>query len=142
MKIFLGSDHAGVALKGEVAKYLLERGGEVVDLGPADERSVDYPDYAHQLAGRVASGEGVGVLICGSGVGMSMAANRHAGVRAALCCSAELARLSREHNDANVLCLGARVLRISEALAIVEAFFNADFSAGRHTVRVEKIELP
>ena len=112
----IASDHAGVRLKGELVAELRRLGFEPLDLGPADEASVDYPDFAHPLAGRVERGEARrGVLLCGTGLGMSCAANRHPGVRAALAWSAEVARLAREHNDSNVLVLPARFVSTEEA---------------------------
>ena len=105
-----------------------------------DTASTDYPDYAHRVADAVAAGRGLGLLVCGTGVGMSMAANRHAGVRAALCADTFSARMTRLHNDANVLCLGARVVGGGLAQDIVDAFFGAEFEGGRHARRVSKIE--
>ena len=144
-RIVIASDHAGFALKTHLAEYLRGRGLAVDDLGPDDEGSCDYPDFAHRVAERVVAGrEGaervVGVLVCGTGIGMSMAANRHRGVRAALCAEPYSARMSRQHNDANILCLAARVLGVGLAEAIVDAFLDASFEGGRHTRRVAKIE--
>ena len=139
--IVLASDHAGVALKALLLRLLDERGLEHEDLGPADETSVDYPDFAHLLASRIASGGAQrGILICGTGIGMSMAANRHPGVRAALCHDAYTAEMARRHNDANVLCLGARVLGDGLALQVVGVFLDTAFEGGRHQRRVSKIE--
>lgn len=139
--IVLASDHAGVALKALLLRLLDERGLEHEDLGPADETSVDYPDFAHLLASRIASGGAQrGILICGTGIGMSMAANRHPGVRAALCHDAYTAEMARRHNDANVLCLGARVLGDGLALQVVGVFLDTAFEGGRHQRRVGKIE--
>jgi ribose 5-phosphate isomerase B len=139
--IVLASDHAGVDLKAEVAELLSRRGEQYRDLGPADSRSVDYPDYAHQVAREILSGRADhGVLICGTGIGMSMTANRHAGVRAALCHDAYTAEMARRHNNANVLCMGARVLGFGVAGQIVEVFLDTPFEGGRHERRVDKIE--
>ncbi len=139
--IVLASDHAGVALKARLLRLLDERGLEHEDLGPADETSVDYPDFAHLVASRVASGDArTGILICGTGIGMSMAANRHPGVRAALCHDAYTAEMARRHNDANVLCLGARVLGEGVAMQVVEVFLGTAFEGDRHRRRVDKIE--
>jgi len=141
--IVIASDHAGLELKRHVAGMLAGLGKVVEDLGVEEERSVDYPDYAHAVAARVASGpEAVGILICGTGLGMSMAANRHAGVRAALCHDAYTAEMARRHNDANLLCMGGRVLGPGVAEQIVRVFLETPFEGGRHLRRVNKIELP
>jgi len=140
--IVAASDHAGLPLKRAVLDHLAARGVEAEDLGTFDEASVDYPDFAHRLAARVASEDGtVGILICGTGIGMSMAANRHAGIRAALCHDAYTAEMARRHNDANVLCMGARVLGPGVAEQIVDVFLATPFEGGRHARRVGKIEL-
>jgi ribose 5-phosphate isomerase B len=139
--IVAASDHAGLPLKRLVMRRLADQGIEVEDLGTKDEESVDYPDFAHRLAERVAGGEGVtGILVCGTGLGMSMAANRHPGVRAALCHDAYTAEMARRHNDANVLCLGARVLGPGVAEQIVDIFLATPFEGGRHGRRVGKID--
>jgi ribose 5-phosphate isomerase B len=143
MRWILANDHAGLALRGPVLDALESLGHEVIDLGTSTPESVDYPDFAHALAARIAAGEGDrGVLICGSGVGVSIAANRHRGVRAALCSEPVSATLSRAHNDANVLCLGARMTGPGMADAIVRAFALGPYEGGRHQRRVEKIERP
>jgi ribose 5-phosphate isomerase B len=140
VKVALGADHAGFALKAEVARYLAERGISFEDFGTESAESVDYPDFADAVATRVAAGSfDVGILICGTGVGMAIAANKIAGIRAAPICDVETARLSREHNDANVLALGARVTPTDRALAIVGAFLETPFAGGRHVRRIEKI---
>lgn len=139
--IAIASDHAGVAVKAEVHRRLQQLGFDVEDLGPADTTSVDYPDYAHLLARAVADGRVArGVLICGTGIGMSMAANRHRDVRAALCHDAYTAEMARRHNDANVLCLGARVLGAGVIEQIVDVFMMTEFEGDRHQRRVAKIE--
>jgi ribose 5-phosphate isomerase B len=139
--IVIASDHAGVELKKEVVRLVRAAGHEASDLGPDDTRSVDYPDYAHRVAAAVAVGEVErGILICGTGIGMSMTANRHAGVRAALCHDAFTAEMSRRHNDANVLCLGARVIGSGVAEQIVRVFLDTPFEGDRHQRRVEKID--
>lgn len=139
--LLLASDHAGVDLKARIHRQLEAEGYRVTDLGPATTDSVDYPDYAHRLCREVLAGEGLGgILICGSGIGMSIAANRHAGIRAALVYGPEGARLSRQHNDANVLCLGARLADETTQLHSVEAFLKTAFEGGRHANRVAKIE--
>jgi ribose 5-phosphate isomerase B len=140
--IAIASDHAGIALKTEIARVLQERGLEVEDLGPTDTVSVDYPDYAHLLARAVSDGRvEKGVLICGTGIGMSLAANRHPGVRAALCHDAFTAEMARRHNDANILCMGARVVGGGVAEQMATIFFKTPFDGDRHQRRVAKIEL-
>jgi ribose 5-phosphate isomerase B len=143
MKILLGCDHAGFELK-ETCKEYLERSGdhEVVDKGVFGTESCDYPVIAHEVAGGVSRGEApFGILVCGSGIGMSVAANRHRGVRAALCHNLYAARMSRLHNNANVLALGGRVTGVDLALAIVDVFLGTGFEGGRHQRRVEGIEI-
>lgn len=140
MKIALASDHAGYAEKERLKTVLREIGVEFDDLGAASEESVDYPDFAREVGERVARGEAEqGLLVCGSGTGMAMAANKVAGVRAAVAWSEETARLARQHNDANVLAIGARTTPPEEIPKIVRAWFESDFEGGRHTQRVEKI---
>ena len=140
MKIALGADHAGVALKNEVKRALLDRSIDVTDFGPETDASVDYPDFARPVADAVAAGtHDRGILVCGSGVGMAIAANKVAGVRAANLLDVEAARLSREHNDLNVLALAARVTAVPRALAIVQAFLDTAFEGGRHERRIKKI---
>jgi ribose 5-phosphate isomerase B len=139
--VALASDHAGYALKTELAGALVEWGYAVEDLGAHDTASVDYPDYAHRLAQAVSSGKcGCGVLVCGTGIGMGIAANRHRGVRAAVCTDPYAARMSREHNDANVLCLGSRVTGAGLARETLRAFLAATFEGGRHAARVRKLD--
>ena len=139
--LVIGSDHAGFALKERLKGELDRLGVRYRDAGPASPDAVDYPDYAHAVAGAVSRGEAEkGVLVCGSGQGMAMAANRHRGVRAALPWNEETARLSREHNDANVLALGARTLAEGEAERILKVFLETPFAAGRHEPRVRKID--
>jgi ribose 5-phosphate isomerase B len=139
--IAIASDHAGVALKTEVRRVLEELGLEVEDLGPSETKSVDYPDYAHLLARAVSDGRiDRGILICGTGIGMSMAANRHPGVRAALCHDAYTAEMARLHNDANVLCIGARAVGAGVAEQMARIFMETEFEGDRHQRRVAKIE--
>ena len=139
-KIGLAADHAGFEEKEKVKKTLDELGIEYVDLGTTSADSVDYPDYAKKVAEGVASGEyDQGVLVCGSGTGMAIAANKVKGVRAAVAWSPEIASLARQHNDANILSLPARFVPEAEAANIVRAFFAADFEGGRHERRVDKI---
>jgi RpiB/LacA/LacB family sugar-phosphate isomerase len=140
MKIALASDHAGYTEKERLKPLLRELGLEVEDLGTVSEDSVDYPDYALKVAEHVARGEvEQGVLVCGSGTGMAIAANKVPGVRAAVAWSEETARLARQHNDANVLALGARTTPEGEIPKIVRAWFETNFEGGRHAGRVEKI---
>ena len=139
-KVAIASDHAGFALKQVLMAELGELGYAVQDMGPDSDDSVDYPDYGHPLAAAVgAGGAPVGVLVCGSGIGMSIAANRHAGVRAALCHDGLSARLSRQHNDANVLVLGGRLIGEETAKDCLRTFLETPFEGGRHARRVEKL---
>jgi ribose 5-phosphate isomerase B len=141
MKIALASDHAGFAEKERLKPLLLELGLEFEDLGTVSEDSVDYPDYARKVAERVARGEAEqGLLVCSSGTGMAIAANKVAGVRAAVAWSEETARLARQHNDANVLSIGARTTPKGDIPKIVRAWFNTNFDGGRHAERVGKIK--
>ncbi|MEM9073617.1 MAG: ribose 5-phosphate isomerase B [Myxococcota bacterium] len=142
MKLVFGSDHAGFDLKVTLAEAMREAGHEVQDLGTHDKDSTDYPDYAHAVAQAVlADAAALGVLVCGTGIGMCIAANRHAGVRAALCHDTFSAKATRAHNDANVLCLGSRVVGVGVAKDVLEAFLEGSFEGGRHARRVGKIEL-
>jgi ribose 5-phosphate isomerase B len=138
--IALGADHAGFPLKEDLKAWLIARGYDVVDFGTQSPESVDYPDFAALVAGAVTTGKASrGVLVCGSGIGMAIAANKVAGVRAAACTDAYTARLSREHNDANVLALGARITARDAAVEILETWLGAEFAGGRHARRVEKL---
>lgn len=137
--IAIGSDHAGFDLKEVLKREIGRHGFEAKDFGTQGTESVDYPDFAHALAGWVEKNSGRGVLICGSGIGMSIAANRHTGVRAALCHNAETAALARKHNDANVLCIGARIVDENTAKDVLKAFLTTEFEGGRHQRRVEKL---
>lgn len=140
MKIVIGCDHAGLAAKQKVIEAARQAGHEVADVGTSTEQSVDYPDYARLVAEGVARGEYErGILVCGSGIGMSIAANKVDGVRAALCWNEETARLSRQHNDANVLCLPGRFLDPADLPALVRSWLDGVFEGGRHVRRVEKI---
>ena len=139
-RIVAASDHAGLSLRDQAVEEARQRGFEVDDLGPFSPDSVDYPDYAGKVAREVAAGRArFGILVCGTGVGMSISANKVRGVRAALCHSEYQARMARAHNDANVLCLGERVIGSALARAIVAAFLTQPFEGGRHQRRVEKI---
>ena len=140
MRIALASDHAGFAEKERLKPLLSDLGIEFEDLGTTSEQSVDYPDYAALVAHAVADGRvQQGVLVCGSGTGMAITANKVPGVRAAVAWSDEIARLARQHNDANVLAIGARTTPISEIPKIVRAWFSTEFEGGRHADRVQKI---
>lgn len=140
MKIYAGSDHAGFELRRRLVTHLRERGHEVEDLGPPTADRSDYPDYAAKVGRAVRDNPGtLGVLACGSGVGVCMAANKVRGVRAANAWSVEAARLSRQHNDANVICVGERLIEGSSAIEIVDAWLAASFEGGRHADRVRKI---
>ena len=141
MKFYIATDHAGIDLKDYTVELLKAKGHEVVDMGPFSKDRVDYPDFAHKVAEAVlADPAAQGVLICGSGIGMSMAANRHAGIRAALCHDAYTATVARGHNDANILCFGERIVGKGVAESIIDAWIAGSFDGGRHCGRVEKIE--
>src|SRR5215213_9248532 len=140
MRIALASDHAGYAEKERLKALLTDLGIEFDDLGTASEQSVDYPDYARKVAEQIAQGQAEqGLLVCGSGTGMAITANKVPGVRAAVAWSEETARLARQHNDANVLAIGARTTPPAEIPKIVRAWFSTDFEGGRHAARVAKI---
>jgi ribose 5-phosphate isomerase B len=140
--IVIASDHAGVDLKARIVELICKAGYDFRDLGPAEKTSVDYPDFAHAVAGAVARGEAErGILICGTGIGMSLAANRHPHLRAALCHDAFTAEMARRHNDANVLCIGARSTGPGVAEQMVGIFLETAFEGGRHQRRIDLIEL-
>jgi len=140
VKIILASDHAGLELRQALAAHLQERGVTFQDVGPTTSESVDYPDFAKKVAQAVAAGEySLGVLVCGTGIGMSIVANKYRGIRAALCSTEFEARMAREHNDANILCLGQRVLGAGVAKGILEAFLATPFAGGKHARRVQMI---
>lgn len=139
--VAVASDHAGFALKSDLADDLRTLGHRVLDLGPASAEPVDYPDFGHALARAVASGEAeIGVAVCGSGIGIGMALNRHPGVRAAVCHDSLSARLSRQHNNANVLALGGRLIGVETARDALRTFLETPFDGGRHVARVDKID--
>ncbi|MFT3965190.1 MAG: ribose 5-phosphate isomerase B [Sphingobium sp.] len=143
MRIAIASDHAAVALKAELAAWLREQGHDVEDLGPETTDSVDYPDYGYKLAAAVAEGHAEkGVALCGSGIGISIAVNRNPAVRCALVSEPLSAKLSREHNDANVVAMGARLIGPDMAKAILAAFLTTDFGGDRHARRVGKLSNP
>ena len=137
-KILLASDHAGFELKKVISKFLIKKGIKILDLGTKNNDSVDYPDFAHLLA-RKMKNQSIGVLICGSGLGMVMAANRHKNIRAALCYNIKSAKLSRTHNNANVIAIGSRLTKKKVALRCVKVFLKTNFEGGRHLRRVKKI---
>ena len=140
MNIAIGSDHAGFAYKEAIKAHLTQAGHQVTDCGTFSEASCDYPDYAHAVAAAVEKGEAEkGVVICGSANGVCITANKHAGIRAALCWEKEIAALARAHNDANVVCLPARFITIESALEITDIFLSTAFEGGRHATRVGKI---
>ena len=140
MKIAIASDHAGFELKDKLLVWLKSQNHEILDFGTNSLNSCDYPEYAYAASLSVSKGESdFGVIICGSGIGMSIVCNKVKGIRAANCCSEEMASLSRKHNNANVLNLGARLLDFEKAKNITETFLNTGFEAGRHAVRVNKI---
>ena len=139
MKIVIAADHGGFELKESIARSLMDAGREIVDVGCFSNESVDYPDFAEKAVDRIVSGEcQMGVLICGTGIGMSIAANRNRAIRAANCSNVYTARMSREHNNANVLCLGARVLEAKVTIEMVRVWLHTDFSGGRHQRRIAK----
>ena len=139
-KIFISSDHAGFNLKELIKKYLNKKKIYFQDLGPNDDKSVDYPDYAHKVAKKVKSNKNnIGILVCGSGTGMNIAANKHKNIRAAQCFSLKSTKLSRLHNDANIITLGSRLIAKKNALKFVSVFLNTKFDGGRHLRRVKKI---
>lgn len=141
MKFYIATDHAGFSLKSYVIDLLQNRGHEVVDLGPQNDSRVDYPDFANKCSRAVIEDKGsFGILICGTGIGISIAANKNRGIRAALCHDAYTASMSRAHNDANILCFGERVVGRGVIESMIDAFCNTSFEGGRHGERVAKIE--
>ena len=141
MKIVIGCDHAATELKETVKAHLTAKGYDVTDVGTYSSDSCHYPVYAHAACEKILNGEcELGILVCGTGIGMSIAANKHKGIRAACCSDTFSARLTREHNDANILCFGARVIGIETAKMIVDAYLEAEFEGGRHAARVALIE--
>jgi ribose 5-phosphate isomerase B len=140
--IAIGSDHAGFELKQKIAQYLETQNIAIIDLGTYTLASCDYPDYAHTVAEAVAHQVAdYGVLVCGSGQGVAITANKHQKIRAALCWNAEIVALAREHNDANILCLPARYITESDAITMLKTFLDTPFAGGRHQTRVDKIQL-
>ena len=141
MKIATASDHGGFALKEEVKKHLMERGIEVLDLGTHSEESVDYPVYGKACGEAVASGKAdLGIVVCGTGIGISIAANKVNGIRCGLCTSVEMARLTKQHNNANILALGGRTTETGLAMEIVDTWLDTEFEGGRHQRRVDLLD--
>ena len=139
-RVLLASDHAGFKLKEEIKRYLIKKRKKVLDLGTKNTSSVDYPYYAHLLSKKMNKNRNqFGILVCGSGTGMSMAANKHKNIRAALCYNNKSTKLSRSHNNANVMTIGSRLIKKNVALKCVNTFLKTDFDGGRHTRRVKKI---
>ena len=142
MTISIGNDHAGTRYKNSIVDYLQSKGIEIVNHGTNDEGSVDYPDFVHPVADDVESGKVErGIIICGSGNGASMTANKHKGVRSALCWSSEIAKLARQHNDANILSIPARFVSEQQAMDMVQIFLDTEFEGGRHQNRIDKIPV-
>ncbi len=140
MKIAIGNDHAGPEYKKAIVDMLISQGHQVINYGTDTFDSVDYPDFGHPVAQAVSEGKAdFGIVICGSGNGIAMTVNKHANVRAALCWTKEIAKLAREHNDANIVSIPARFTSINQAVEIVEVFINTTFEGGRHAIRVNKI---
>lgn len=140
MKIAIGSDHAGYEYKTRIIQYLTDQGIEIKDFGTLSTESVDFPDFAHPTAAAVENAEvDFGILICGSGQGVNMTANKHQGVRSALCWNTDIARLTRQHNNANIIALPARFVAYEYAIEMIEVFLKTPFEGGRHEKRVEKI---
>ena len=138
--IAIGGDHAGFAYKTEVVKWLSEKGYQLVDKGVFNDKSADYPDYAHPVANDVEEGKAaLGILICGSANGVCMTANKHQGIRAALCWQTDVARITRQHNNANVICIPARFVALEYAKQMIEIFLETPFEGGRHATRVDKM---
>lgn len=139
--IAIASDHAGPDYKKRLIDYLTEKGYTCLNMGTDTEYSVDYPIYADKVCEKILSGEAeLGILICGTGIGMSIAANKHKGIRAGLCGDPESASLTRQHNNANILCMGARIISFEKAVEITDAFLEAEFLGGRHQRRVDMLE--
>ena len=138
--IFISCDHGGFYLKEQIVDYLLKKSFQIIDLGTKDPYSVDYPDFSNVLVDKMKHNfDCIGILLCGTGIGMSIAANRHSHIRAALCVDEDMARLSRQHNDANVLVIGGRTTSLNSAKKIIDVFVSTEFEKGRHTKRLKKI---
>ena len=141
MRVIIGSDHGGIILKGKIVNHLKAKGLEVEDVGTNSDDSCNYPVYAKLVTDKVVLGEGLGILVCGTGIGMSIYANKVKGIRASLCSDTFSARLTRQHNDSNVLCLGERVIGFGLALDIVDEWLNASFEGGHHKPRLDMINM-
>lgn len=142
MKFYIGTDHAGFEIKKDIENILKRLNCEVVDLGTYSKESVDYPDFGHKVARAILKDEGsFGVVVCGTGIGISISANKHKGIRAALCHDAYSAKMARAHNDANILAFGQRMVGLGVIESMIEAFVTTSFEGGRHLKRVEKIEV-
>lgn len=140
IKIAIGSDHAGFELKNKVVNWLVSLKAILKDFGTFSEESVDYPDFAHAVSGEVEKGNyDIGILICGTGIGVDMTANKHQGIRSAVCWNKEISKLAKSHNNANVICLPGRFITYDEAKEILDIFFNTEFEGGRHNRRINKI---
>ena len=138
--IFISCDHGGFYLKEQIVEYLFKESFKIIDLGPKDPSSVDYPDYSNILVDKMKRNiDYIGILLCGTGIGMSIAANRHSHIRAALCSDKDMARLSRQHNNANVLVIGGRTTSLNSAKKIIDVFVSTEFEKGRHIKRLKKI---
>ena len=138
--IIIGGDHAGFEYKSAIVQWLEDKGYQLIDKGVFNDKSVDYPDYAHPVSNMVENGEGaLGILICGSANGVCMTANKHQGIRAALCWQTDVAKITRLHNDANIICIPARFVALEYAKQMIEVFLETPFEGGRHARRVEKI---
>jgi len=144
MKIYLGSDHAGVVLKGKIVEYLIDQKYDIEDLGTFDEQAVNWVQYGAEVAQKVSLDplNACGILICGTGLGMSIVANKYRGVRAALCNEVNLAEMSRKHNNANILAMGARIIEADKARQIVDVWLNTEFEGGRHQKRLDYLTDP
>ena len=141
-KICIASDHAGYDLKEKIKDYLIKKGVSLIDVGPISRDSVDYPDYAKKVARRLFLKKGdAGILVCGSGTGMAISANKFKGIRAAQCYNKKSTILSRQHNNANIICLGSRMMKNKEAFNLINYFFKTKFEGGRHQKRVNKINI-
>lgn len=138
MNLYIGSDHAGYQHKKTIIKYLKSKKIKIVDIGPQTEESVDYPEYAHKVCEKIKE-KNKGILICGSGNGISMAANKHKNIRAAICWNKKIAELARKHNDANILSIPARFINEKETIEILNIFLKTEFEGGRHQRRINKI---
>ena len=140
MNLYIGSDHAGYQHKKTIIKYLKSKKIKIVDIGPQTEESVDYPEYAHKVCEKIKENN-KGILICGSGNGISMAANKHKNIRAAICWNKKIAELARKHNDANILSIPARFINEKETIEILNIFLKTEFEGGRHQRRISKINI-